>query len=125
MDMSDILEKARTLFEDARNIEVIEHNVACITTPHLDHANDYIQIYLLAKEQEYTLTDDGWILYDMKHLIANDESLKLIERKLKRFGIEKNQNEITVKTDLANLTSTKENFVQAILAINEMMNCVK
>lgn len=51
--MSNILEKVRTLFEDARNIEVVEKNVACITTPYLDYHNDYLQIYLIAEEQGY------------------------------------------------------------------------
>ncbi len=59
MAMSKILEKASTLFDDARNIEVIEQNVACITTQYLNHHNDYVQIYLIAEGQEYTLTDDG------------------------------------------------------------------
>lgn len=66
------------------------------------------------------ITDDGWILDDIKSLKADDESLKLIGRLLKRFGIERNEDEISVKTDLANFTKAKENFMRAV---NETMNC--
>lgn len=118
--MCDILEKASTLFKDARNIEVIEENVACITTQYLDHHNDYLQIYLIAEEQGYILTDDGWLLDDIRSLKAEDESLKLIERILKRLGIERNEDEISVKTDLSNFTKAREQFMRAV---NEMMNC--
>ncbi|MCX4084214.1 DUF1828 domain-containing protein [Rickettsia hoogstraalii] len=99
---------------------IVEKNVACITTPYLDYHNDYLQIYLIAEEQGYILTDDGWILDDIKSLKADDESLKLIERILKRFGIERNEDEISVKTDLANFTKAKEQFMRTV---NEMMNC--
>jgi hypothetical protein len=89
--MSNILEKAKILFEDARNIELIEQNVACITTQYLDNHNDYVQSYFIAEEQEYTFTDDGWILDDIKHLPTYDENLKSIDRILKRFGIDRNE----------------------------------
>lgn len=117
--MSKILEIASTLFEDARNIEVIEKNVACITTHHLDHHNDYLQIYLIEEEKGYILTDDGWILFDIQHLPTYDENLKSIERILQRLGIERNENEIYVKTNLENLAMAKDNLMQAINALNE------
>lgn len=120
--MSNILEKAKILFEDAKNIEVIEQNVACITLKYLDYHNDYVQIYLIANEHGYTLTDDGWILEDIKYLIADDESQISMERILQRFGIERNKDEISVKTDLLNLTLTKENFMLAINVTNELIN---
>lgn len=119
MDMSDILEKAKILFEDTKDIELLEQNVVCITMSYLDYHNDYVQIYLSAKEQEYTFTDDGFILDDINYLSTFSKNLKSIEKILKRFGIERNQNEIYVKTDLVNLSHTKENFILAINAINE------
>ena len=86
---------------------------------HLDHHNDYLQIYLIEEEKGYILTDDGWILDEINHLISDDGSSELIAKILQRFGIDRNQVEISIRTDLANLTQTKNNFMQTINVLNE------
>ncbi|WP_395476628.1 DUF1828 domain-containing protein [Rickettsia endosymbiont of Pantilius tunicatus] len=119
--MSDVLEKAIILFKYAKKVEEIERNTVCLTTQYLDQRNDYLQIYLIAEEQGYTLTDDGWILDDIKHLANYDENQELIAQILQKLDIRRNEDEIYVKIDLANLTKAKDNFIRAICAINEIL----
>ena len=37
-----------------------------ITTPHLDRHNDCLQIYVKKDDKGYLLTDDGYIISDLK-----------------------------------------------------------
>ncbi len=38
-----------------------------VTTPYLDRHNDYLQFYIKRNKNVFVLTDDGYIISDLKH----------------------------------------------------------
>src|SRR5512137_2034233 len=67
-----------------------------ITTPYLDRHNDYLQMYVTKKKDgerkdgDYILTDDGYIIEDLRQSGCNLDSPKriaLLHTTLNGFGI--------------------------------------
>lgn len=99
-------------------------NYVEITTPYIDRHNDHIQIYLKQEKDHYILTDDSYTIEDLEqsgYLIDSPQKQKLLDITLKGFGVHINQKELSVKTDYQNFFLAKHNFIQAILAINNIM----
>ena len=62
-----------------------------ITTPFLDRHNDFLQIFVKKSNGGYVLTDDGYILEDLKMSgcrIDTDKRLALLSTTLKGFGVQ-------------------------------------
>ncbi len=99
-----------------------------ITTPYLDHHNDYIQIYLKKDGNEYYLTDDSYTISD---LIQSGCSLdtpkreKLLNMTLNGFGVQRNMDEIYIKANHDNFSLKKHNLIQSILSVNDMFYLAK
>ncbi|MGU9963996.1 MAG: DUF1828 domain-containing protein [Candidatus Halichondribacter symbioticus] len=94
-----------------------------ITTPYLDRHNDYIQIYLKQDGDGYILTDDSYTIEDLEMsgcAIESPKRQKLLEVTLNGFGIKTNNKELFVKATKENFAVSKHNFVQAVLAVNDM-----
>ncbi len=97
-----------------------------VETPFLDRHNDYLEIYIVKKQNGlYFLTDDGFIFSDLKSSGFELSSPKRKELfKLALIGIGVNFNEKTqelyVETDLTGIGKSKHNLVQAMLSIDDM-----
>ncbi len=96
-----------------------------INTPFVNHVNDYIQIYVKQNENgSYLLTDDGETISNLElgGLEINTASRKReLEIILNGFGvILKNNKELTALADAKNFPKKKHNFLQAILAIDDL-----
>lgn len=94
-----------------------------ITTPHLDRHNDYLQIFARKNNGGYLLTDDGYILNDLKLSGCNLESKKrqeLLHVTLNGFGIQLNGDALEVKVTTDNFAMRKHNLIQAMLAVNDL-----
>lgn len=77
-----------------------------ITTPYLDRHNDYLQIYIRRQNDNYTLTDDGYILADLERSGCNLNTPKrnaLLTMTLNGFGVQLDNNALTVH-------ATRDNF---------------
>lgn len=96
-----------------------------ITTPFLDRHNDYIQIYLKElSENDYLLTDGGYIINDLQACgcpIDTEKRIALLHETLRGFGVKlEEENELTVRTSRENFPQKKHNLIQAILAVNDL-----
>ncbi len=96
-----------------------------ITTPYLDRHNDYLQIYITkSKDGEYILTDDGYIIEDLKQSGCSLESPKrtaLLHTTLNGFGVRLGRGDaLEVKASHNNFSLRKHNLIQAMLAVNDL-----
>ncbi|HJJ36431.1 MAG TPA: DUF1828 domain-containing protein [Methanocorpusculum sp.] len=98
-----------------------------ITTPFLDRHNDWIQIYLKEiTENKYVLTDGGYTLQDLANCgvaIETERRRNILLTNIAGFGVVlKNENELTIEATKSNYPQKKHNLIQAILAVNDMVN---
>lgn len=94
-----------------------------ITTPFLDRHNDYLQIYIRKDNGGYILTDDGYILEDLKMSgckIDTEKRLALLSTTLKGFGVQNDRGILTIKTTEKSFPQKKHNILQAMLAVNDL-----
>lgn len=94
-----------------------------ITTPYLDRHNDYLQIYVKREDSEFILTDDGYIIEDLKRSGCELESKKrkdLLNLTLNGFGIKLEGDSLIVHASPDNFALRKHNLVQAMLAVNDL-----
>ena len=98
---------------------------ACeLTTPFLDRHNDHIQIYALKKDGKIELTDDGYIMSDLRtsglEIKASEKRQAILEAVLNGFGVRLDKNRLVVEASQSNLGQRVHSLVQAMLAINDM-----
>lgn len=96
-----------------------------ITTPFLDHLNDYIQIYAkINSDGNIELSDDGYIINNLMMsgvLIKRSPIRKSrLEKMLRSFGVTMNGDEIVSNATMKDFPQKKHLFVQALLLIDDM-----
>jgi hypothetical protein len=94
-----------------------------ITTPYLDRHNDYLQIYVKRENSGFILTDDGYIIEDLKQSGCELESKKrkdLLTLTLNGFGVRLERNALIVHASSDNFAMRKHNLVQAMLGVNDL-----
>lgn len=98
-------------------------NFVEITTPYLDRHNDYLQIYAKRSNGHLLLTDDGYVIDDLRLSGCKLESKRrrdLLQMTLNGFGVELDGDALTVKATHDNFALRKHNLVQAMLAVNDL-----
>lgn len=98
-----------------------------ITTPYMDNANDYLQIYVRQDGNDIYFTDDGATINGLKmsgfQFSSNrTEHLKII---LQQCGVSLKGNELIAKAPINGFAKKKHLFIQAILRIDDMFTVSK
>jgi hypothetical protein len=105
-------------------LSVKEVNGYCeLTTPFLDRHNDHLQIYAAQKDDRITLTDDGYILADLRTsgLDVNTPKRKdVLDSLLNGFGVRLQQDVLVVEASPKSLGQKAHSLLQAMLAVNDM-----
>ncbi len=94
-----------------------------ITTPYLDRHNDYLQIYAKKMNNGFTLTDDGYVIDDLRQSGCKLDSPKrqsLLKMTLAGFGVQEEEDRLEVHASANNFALRKHNLVQAMLAVNDL-----
>jgi hypothetical protein len=94
-----------------------------ITTPYLDRHNDYLQMYARKENGSFVLTDDGYVIGDLRRAGCELESKKrkdLLTQTLNGFGVKLMDEMLTVHASPENFALKKHNLVQAMLAVNDL-----
>ena len=94
-----------------------------ITTPFLDRHNDCLQIYVRSENDGYRLTDDGYILSDLRMCGCDLDSPKrqaMFREMLSGFGIQVVENRLETLASRAEFSQRKHNLIQAMLSVNDM-----
>lgn len=95
-----------------------------VTTPFVNHINDYIQFYLKRDENDHIyLTDDGETLANLEMAgveISTPARKNELETILNGYGVILKGNELTTMATPSTFPMRKHNFVQAIIAIDDL-----
>lgn len=94
-----------------------------ITAPYLDRHNDYLQIYVKKDGNGYLLTDDSYIINDLINSGCSLDSPKrqeLLKMTLAGFGVQLEDDQITVHATPEKFSLRKHNIIQAMLAVNDL-----
>lgn len=98
-------------------------NACELTTPFLDRHNDHLQVYAVKRNGKIVLSDDGYILSDLRTSgleLSTPKRKAMLEVMLKGFGIRIEGNELVAEASQRNLGQRLHSLVQAMLAINDM-----
>ncbi|MCK9422166.1 MAG: DUF1828 domain-containing protein [Bacteroidales bacterium] len=95
-----------------------------ITTPFVNHVNDYIQFYLKRDERDHIyMTDDGETLNNLEMAgvdISTPARKKELESILNGFSVIVKGNELTTMVTPVTFPMRKHNFMQAIMAVDDL-----
>ncbi len=104
------------------SIEKLEKSCE-LTTPFLDRHNDHLQIYAVKNDGKIVLSDDGYILSDLRTsgLDLNTPKRKaVLEVVLNGFGVHTDGKQLMVEASQRDIGQRLHALVQAMLAINDM-----
>lgn len=94
-----------------------------VTLPFLDSHNDMIQYYVRKVGGGYQLSDDGYVLSDLKSCgcdVETDERQALIRQIIGAVGVELLEGCIVANTGEQTLAEVQFDFVQALLKVSDM-----
>ena len=94
-----------------------------ITTPFTDRHNDMLQIYVRKIGTGYELSDDGYIIDDLRLSGCNLDSAKrkeILRTELNGLGVQQKNDRLFVNASAENFASQKHNLIQAMLAVNDL-----
>lgn len=98
-----------------------------ITTPYLDNANDYLQIYVKQDGDNIFLTDDSVTLHNLKmngfQFTPNRKNH--LQRILNQYGVRLEGDELVAKAPINSFAQKKHLFIQAMLRIDDMFSISK
>jgi hypothetical protein len=107
-----------------QGLSVEELGGACeLTTPFLDRHNDHLQVYAERRNGNIILSDDGYILSDLRTSGLEMDTPKrkmVLDGVLKGLGIRSDNGRLFVEASGTNLGQRLHSLVQAMLAINDM-----
>jgi hypothetical protein len=103
-------------------VENIE-GVCEITTPFIDRHNDCLQIYVKKSNGGFILTDDGYIISDLRLSGCDFDTEKrrhILNSILNGFGVHLIDDALVVEARPDNFPQKKHNLIQAMLSINDL-----
>jgi hypothetical protein len=108
-----------------QRISIKELNGVCeVTTPFLDHHNDCLQIYITKIDDKIRLSDDGYILTDLKLSgfdITTEKRKRVLNSILNGFSVcLQEDDELVVDAKSEDFPQKKHNLIQAMLAISNL-----
>ena len=93
-----------------------------ITTPYLDGANDYLQIYVRQNGDDIYFTDDSATMRGLRmggfQFTPNRKAH--LQKILNQYGIKLNGDELVAKVPVSGFAQKKHLFIQAMLRIDDM-----
>src|SRR5262245_28548115 len=98
-------------------------NACELTTPFLDRHNDHLQVYAVKQNGKIILSDDGYILSDLR---TSGLDLRTPKRKavfdsvLNGFGVRVEKGQLVVEASERNLGQRLHLLVQAMISVNDM-----
>ncbi len=94
-----------------------------ITTPFLDRHNDQLQIYVQRENGKFILSDDGYILADLRQSGVEFDTEKrkhALATVLQGYGVTQVEGKLRVEASREDLPRRKHNLIQAMLAVNDL-----
>ena len=122
-DIQVLLDNYTRWLNDKTVLNQIDKRWVEVTTPHLDRHNDYLQFYVRQENGGYLFTDDGYIINDLISSgcpLDGEKRQALLKTTLNGFGVQREGEQLILKATSENFSWKKHNFVQAMLAVNDL-----
>jgi hypothetical protein len=107
-----------------QGLSVEDVGEACeLTTPFLDRHNDHLQVYATRSNGNIILSDDGYILSDLRTSGLEVDTPKrkmVLDSVLNGLGVRAESGHLLVEASAGNLGQRLHSLVQAMLAVNDM-----
>ncbi len=94
-----------------------------LTTPFLDRHNDHLQVYATRRNGTIILSDDGYVLSDLRTSGLEVDTPKrkmVLDSVLNGLGVRAESNQLIVEASPSNVAQRLHSLVQAMLAVNDM-----
>lgn len=121
-ECAELIEEYISWLRKGLSVESLE--LGCeLTTPFLDRHNDHLQVYAVTRDKKIILSDDGYILADLRTSgleLYTPKRKMVLDSVLNGFGVKLDGNRLTVEASQSNLGQRLHNLVQAMLAVNDM-----
>ena len=95
----------------------------CVTTPFVDHRNDYIQYYVRREHDDFVLSDDGWALTEIetKGGSAKDPHCQSIMGPILRgLDVDLVDDELQVRATSTSFAEKTHDLIQAMLYVSDL-----
>ncbi len=99
-----------------------------ITTPFLDRHNDHIQIFVRREDNHLILTDDGYVLADLRQsgcVLESPRRRSLLMSILGGFGVSLSGDELTTVAHNGDFSQRKHSLIQALLAVGDLFSTAR
>jgi hypothetical protein len=121
-EIQNLMDRYLAWLKDKTTLRAIDDSVE-VTTPYLDRHNDYLQFYVKRNDRGFLLTDDGYVIEDLKRSGCRLDTPKrqdLLKMTLNGFGVQLDHEALVVHTTPENFNLRKHSLVQAMLAVNDL-----
>jgi len=122
-EIGSLLDAYSKWLRDKSQLKELESGYIEVTTPYLDRHNDYLQLYVQKEDEQYILTDAGEVITDLRLSGCELETPKrqaLLKSTLNGFGVQIEDDILSIRADRENFPIKKHNLVQAMLATNDL-----
>ncbi|MBI5115242.1 DUF1829 domain-containing protein [Candidatus Poribacteria bacterium] len=122
-EIRESLEQYFKWLRDKTTLRQVNKDWVEITTPYMDRHNDCLQIYAKRQNGIFVLTDDGYVLEDLRKSGCKLDSPKrqdLLRITLAGFGVQNNKGALEIHASPESFGLRKHNLVQAMLAVNDL-----
>jgi len=94
-----------------------------LTTPFLDRHNDHIQIYVRQEAHRTLLSDDGYVIADLRQsgcTLDTEHRKRLLASVLNGFGVQRDGDELLAVSHNGDFPQRKHALIQAMLAVGDL-----
>lgn len=94
-----------------------------VTTPFLDRHNDHIQIYVKQEANRTVLSDDGYVIADLRQsgcALDTEHRKRLLLATLNGFGIQRDGDELVAVSHNGDFPQRKHALIQAMLSVGDL-----
>jgi hypothetical protein len=121
--LHQLIEDYNKWLRDRTALKQLDEGWVEITTPYLDRHNDYLQVYARRDGDKIVLTDDGYIISDLRLSGCELDTYKrqeILSSALNGFGVDQDGDALIVRASADTFPLRKHSLVQAMLAVNDM-----
>ncbi len=121
MDIQSLINEYATWLKSEITFEKVGEYYE-ITTPYMDNANDYLQIYVRQDGNDIYFTDDSATIHGLKMggFQFTPSRKSHLQKILHQCGVQLNGDELVAKVPIKGFAQKKHLFIQAILRIDDM-----
>lgn len=96
-----------------------------ITSPFLDRHHDYLQIYVERQDSNLVLSDDGYVLRDLRISgleLTTQRRREALNQAIRPFGVVLTGDELRVTATERDFAQKKHDLIQAMLSVGDLVH---